>query len=314
MNIESVYTYEGTHDIHTLVLGEHLTGLGAYRGVSRARPDTHTQAHWPTRPPRSTSDMRFVVCLKPVPDTAARIKVHKDGSKIEPDGVKFVLGPYDSRVIAKAIELRGKNAGSEVVAISAGAASGEAEAKKRIKDALALGADKGVFIADPTPENRDPLAVAKALTAAIKSLGGHDIVFFGRQAVDDQALSVGPMVATMLGLPCVTDTVGLELDGGKAKVRRAAEGRTEVLEVQLPCAITGQRDIQEEQYPKLKEILAAGKKPITDFKFEWPAPAYQVTSLQAPPEPVAGKIVGKGPDAVPELLRLLQSEAKALSF
>jgi glutaryl-CoA dehydrogenase len=31
MNIESVYTYEGTHEIHTLVLGEHLTGLPAYR-------------------------------------------------------------------------------------------------------------------------------------------------------------------------------------------------------------------------------------------------------------------------------------------
>jgi glutaryl-CoA dehydrogenase len=31
MNIESVYTYEGTHEIHTLVLGQHLTGLAAYR-------------------------------------------------------------------------------------------------------------------------------------------------------------------------------------------------------------------------------------------------------------------------------------------
>ena len=30
-NIESVYTYEGTHDIHTLILGEHITGLSAFR-------------------------------------------------------------------------------------------------------------------------------------------------------------------------------------------------------------------------------------------------------------------------------------------
>jgi glutaryl-CoA dehydrogenase len=29
-NLESVYTYEGTHDIHTLIIGEHLTGLPAY--------------------------------------------------------------------------------------------------------------------------------------------------------------------------------------------------------------------------------------------------------------------------------------------
>ncbi|MGQ9496375.1 MAG: acyl-CoA dehydrogenase family protein [Thermoanaerobaculaceae bacterium] len=30
MNIESVYTYEGTHDMHTLILGEFLTGLPAF--------------------------------------------------------------------------------------------------------------------------------------------------------------------------------------------------------------------------------------------------------------------------------------------
>lgn len=30
VNLESVYTYEGTHDIHTLILGHHITGLPAY--------------------------------------------------------------------------------------------------------------------------------------------------------------------------------------------------------------------------------------------------------------------------------------------
>ncbi len=30
VNLESVYTYEGTHDIHTLILGEELTGLPAF--------------------------------------------------------------------------------------------------------------------------------------------------------------------------------------------------------------------------------------------------------------------------------------------
>jgi glutaryl-CoA dehydrogenase len=30
-NLESVYTYEGTHDIHTLIIGAEITGLSAYR-------------------------------------------------------------------------------------------------------------------------------------------------------------------------------------------------------------------------------------------------------------------------------------------
>ena len=29
-NLETVYTYEGTHDIHTLIIGEHITGIPAY--------------------------------------------------------------------------------------------------------------------------------------------------------------------------------------------------------------------------------------------------------------------------------------------
>ena len=29
-NIESVYTYEGTHEMHTLIIGENLTGISAY--------------------------------------------------------------------------------------------------------------------------------------------------------------------------------------------------------------------------------------------------------------------------------------------
>jgi glutaryl-CoA dehydrogenase len=31
-NLESVYTYEGTHEMHTLVIGEAVTGLSAFRG------------------------------------------------------------------------------------------------------------------------------------------------------------------------------------------------------------------------------------------------------------------------------------------
>ncbi len=31
LNLESVLTYEGTHEIHTLIIGEHITGINAFR-------------------------------------------------------------------------------------------------------------------------------------------------------------------------------------------------------------------------------------------------------------------------------------------
>ena len=30
LNLESVYTYEGTHEVHTLILGKAITGLDAF--------------------------------------------------------------------------------------------------------------------------------------------------------------------------------------------------------------------------------------------------------------------------------------------
>jgi glutaryl-CoA dehydrogenase len=32
VNLESVFTYEGTHEIHTLVVGSDITGINAYAG------------------------------------------------------------------------------------------------------------------------------------------------------------------------------------------------------------------------------------------------------------------------------------------
>ena len=86
------------------------------------------------------------------------------------------------------------------------------------------------------------------------------------------------------------------------------------IEVTLPAVFSCQRDLAEEKYPKLKDILKAKKKKVATFDFSWPAQACDLATLSPPPDPVAGKIVGEGPDAVPELLKLLQDEAKALSF
>jgi glutaryl-CoA dehydrogenase len=38
LNIESVYTYEGTHDIHGLIIGEAITGIPAFNAPERSAP------------------------------------------------------------------------------------------------------------------------------------------------------------------------------------------------------------------------------------------------------------------------------------
>ena len=43
LNIESVYTYEGTHDIHSLVIGERVTGIAAFEPPPAAQPRAATK-------------------------------------------------------------------------------------------------------------------------------------------------------------------------------------------------------------------------------------------------------------------------------
>jgi glutaryl-CoA dehydrogenase len=39
LNLESVYTYEGTHDIHNLVIGEAVTGIPSYNPPMSAKDE-----------------------------------------------------------------------------------------------------------------------------------------------------------------------------------------------------------------------------------------------------------------------------------
>ncbi len=143
--------------------------------------------------------MKIAVCIKRVPDTETRVRIAGDGVSIDEAGVKFILNPYDEYAVEEALQRKEKaGAGSEVVAI----ALGPDAAQEPIRGALAMGVDRGVLLkADRIPA--DPLAAARALAAELKD-GGYDLILFGKMAVDDYNHAVGPMVAELLGLPCVT--------------------------------------------------------------------------------------------------------------
>jgi len=141
---------------------------------------------------------------------------------------------------------------------------------------------------------------------------GYDLILFGKMAVDDSNHAAGPMVAELLGLPCVTAISKLELEGGKGVAEREIEGGVEVVEFALPAVLTAEKGLNTPRYPALKGIMAAKKKPIESKPAALGAVRAQVSALALPPERKAGRILGEGPDVVPELVRLLRTEAKVL--
>jgi electron transfer flavoprotein beta subunit len=246
-----------------------------------------------------------VVCIKQVADTETRVKVAADGRSLDPTGVTWILNPYDEFAIEQALLLKEKAGAGEVVVVSVGGAG----LPTTLRNALAMGADRAIHLKCDVP--LDGLNVARALSAEIRTLSPA-IVWFGKQAVDDDAAQVGLMVAEMLDLPSVGVVAAFALDGEKATVEREIEGGREVVEVTLPAAFTTDKGLNQPRFASLKGIMAAKKKPIDERPAAVGAPALEVVALELPAPRKAGRIVGEGVAAVPELIRVLREEVQIL--
>jgi electron transfer flavoprotein beta subunit len=249
--------------------------------------------------------VKTYVCIKRVPDTEARLKVAADGRSIDATGLKYIISPYDEYALEAALRQKEAAGSGEVVVVSVG----DASAGEQLRSALAMGADAAVLLKGQA--DMDGLATAKALAAELKA-GGAELVLCGMKAADDDQQEVGPMLGELLNLPCISAVSEFELQGGSVVCQREAEGGTEVVEAPLPAVVTITKGKAEPRYPSLKGIMAAKKKPLEEKDAQLPASRIQVRELTPPPERPAGRIVGTGPDAVPELVRLLKEQAKVL--
>lgn len=249
--------------------------------------------------------MNIAVCIKQTPDTAIRVKVADDGKSIVQDGIQWVINPYDEFAVEEALQLTEKH-GGEVTIVSLGPAGIE----KTIREALAMGAHKAIRIdADHIPD--DPTVTAKALVEVLKD-GNYDLIFLGRQAVDDDHHQMASLVSQALGLPCVTVVVKLELGGGKGTALREVEGGYEKVAFALPAVIGANRHLNTPRYRSLKGIMQAKKKTIEVRPATLAAPKLVVEKLTPPPAKKEGKIFKNGAADAAEVARLLREEAKVI--
>jgi electron transfer flavoprotein beta subunit len=250
--------------------------------------------------------MKIAVCIKRVPDMEMRFSIAGDRKSLEPGGAKFEMGDFDGYALEVALQLVEKQGPGEVVIYSVGPDG----VQEILRKALAMGATRAVQLkAEEVPF--DGLAIAAALAAELKD-GGYDLILFGRMATDTANGTVGPMTAELLGLPCVTSISHLEIANGRGSARRDLEGAAETMEFPLPAVLTIDEGIARPRLASLKGIMAAKKKPLEIKPAQLGEPRLVVESMALPPDRPPGRIIGEGADAVPELLRLLQTEAKVL--
>ncbi|MGE5418380.1 MAG: electron transfer flavoprotein subunit beta/FixA family protein [Acidobacteriota bacterium] len=245
--------------------------------------------------------MKIAVCVKQCFDTEAKIAI-KDG-KVSDEGINLIINPYDETAVEEALRIKEKS-GGEVVVISAG----QDRAAEAIRQALAMGADRGVLI--KADEAADEYARAVILAQVLKDQGA-DLILCGHVAADDGSSQVPTRVAEILGMPHANVVTLLEFAGSTATCTREVDGGTEICEVALPALVTCQVSMNEPRYPSMKGIMAAKKKPIDNVAGAAVESKVKVVEISLPAAKSAGKkIDGEADDTGKQLAAWMKNDVK----
>ncbi len=250
--------------------------------------------------------MKIVVCVKRVPDTAVKIKIGSDRKSLDKTDIEYVISPYDEIAVEHAVRFKEKTPGTELVVVSLG----NADCEKQLRTCLAMGADRAILL-QTNVDTMDSFNIAKALSDAIAP-EKPDLVMFGIKATDTDSSQVGAIASMLLGMPFLSTVVSFSVEASKIKTENEVESGHLVLESALPCAISIQKSNVDPRICSLINIRKAKQKELKVVPVELPGDHFAIEKIELPPERTGGKIVGHGPDAVKELLRLLHEEAKVI--
>lgn len=206
---------------------------------------------------REGKNMKILVCVKQVPNTN-EVRIDPVKGTLIREGVESILNPDDANALEAALAIKDTVSGTTVTVIS----MGPFQAKSMLIECLAMGADKAVLLSDRVFGGADTWATSNTIAAAIRKIGGYDLVFAGRQAIDGDTAQVGPQIAERLNLPQVTYVQNIKIEDGKAVVQRQMEDGYEVIEVELPAMLTCIKELNKPRYMTVEGIYEAYKQDI----------------------------------------------------
>ena len=249
--------------------------------------------------------MKILVPVKRVVDYNVKVRVKGDQSGVELDNVKMSMNPFDEIAIEEALRIKEKNLASEVIALSIG----NTQVQETIRNALAMGADSGIFV--NADNNLEPLSIAKILASIVDKIKP-DIIIMGKQAIDDDMNATGQMLSALLGWSLATFASKIEINKSIAKVSREVDEGIEHLEIQLPAIITTDLRLNEPRYASLPNIMKAKKKPIEEIMANDLgvdiSQKLEIVKVEEPQKRESGIMV----KSVDELLDKLTNEAKVI--
>ena len=206
--------------------------------------------------------MKIIVCLKQIldPDLPARdFRIDAEKKEAVRGGANLVTNIFCENALETALKLREKSGGATIAALCYG--GGEAE--DTLRKALAMTADEAVLVEREGSSNPDAATVARVLAAAIRKLGGADLVLVGRESGDWGVGQTGGLLAEELGLPSLGFVDTLEVAGNGLKLRRQTDAGFELAEAPTPLLVTITNNEQNvPRIPKTRDVMMSYRKPL----------------------------------------------------
>ena len=201
---------------------------------------------------------KVVVCYKWVLDEAY-IMLNADTS-LDISRAEWKISDYDRNAIEAGIR-----AAKTLEGIAVGLTFGTAEAKSSLKTALSRGLEESYWVNAEEASDADGAVTANALAGAISKIEDVKLVVCAEGASDTFARQTAPRIGALLDIPVVTSVCELSIDGNTLTATRKLKDSLETLEVEFPCVVAVLPEINEAPIPGLKAVLAAGKKPVTEY-------------------------------------------------
>jgi electron transfer flavoprotein beta subunit len=249
--------------------------------------------------------LKIVVCVKQVPDT--NLALVPKGSDIDRSHIFYTINPYDEFSLEEALRIKESLSDVEVIVLTVG----PSQAEEVLRHGLGMGADSALHI---VTENiiLDPLVAARLIARVLPGLNSA-IVFFGKQAIDDDAGQVGAAVAGILNWPQLCVVRRVQAAAGSVLVEKETEGAVEIIEAPYPVIITSQLGLNQPRFASVPGRLRAKKARIEKIMAASLGveldPTVQVQSLTIPPTRPSGRMLGgSAAGQVKDLLGALKTQ------
>ncbi len=139
------------------------------------------------------------------------------------------MNPFDELSIEESVRIREKErypgGVEEIIALSIG----PPKSVDILRTAMAMGADRSIFVEVKDGEEVEPLAVGKIIQKLVER-EKVNLVMCGKQSIDDDSGQTGQIVAGLMGWGAATQASKVKFGEGGVEVEKEVDGGTGMFE------------------------------------------------------------------------------------